>query len=73
MPDTCEGEEIEFARSEAPLVKIGELYGRAISYTRTHGLIEWNDSQRKYQCGWFPANEIRRVCREQWHGQALYF
>lgn len=70
-PKPDDGKIMEFPRTEVPLVRVGEIYGRAISYTRTYGLIEWMDEQRNYQVEWFPAGQIKRVDQESWRGRPL--
>ena len=70
-PKPDDGKIMEFAAGTAPLVRVGEIYGRAIRYTRTYGLVEWTDEQRNYQVEWFPATQIKRVDAESWRGRPL--
>lgn len=39
-PDRSDGRPHSFPVWKRPLVKVGDLYGRAMAYTRTYGLIE---------------------------------
>ncbi|BCW78864.1 hypothetical protein [Arthrobacter sp. NicSoilC5] len=70
-PKPDDGKIMEFPGGEMPLVRAGEIYGRAIRYTRTYGLIEWVDEQRNYQVEWLPARQIKRVDKESWSGRPL--
>jgi len=39
-----------------PLVEVDGLYGQAVAYTRSYGLITWRDSDRVQRMEWFlPA------------------
>ncbi|MFF2318198.1 hypothetical protein ACFVTE_18260 [Arthrobacter sp. NPDC058097] len=62
---------MEFSAGTEPLVRVGEVYGRATRYTRTYGLVEWMDEQRNYRVEWFPAGQIKRVDKESWRGRPL--
>jgi hypothetical protein len=70
-PKPDDGKVMEFADGTMPLVRVSEIYGRAIRYTRTYGLVEWVDEQRSYQVEWFPAGQIKRVDKESWRGRPL--
>ncbi|MDQ0032241.1 hypothetical protein J2S89_004102 [Arthrobacter bambusae] len=67
-PDQEDGERHVIPDGMAPLVRIGEIYGRAIEHTHTDVLVEWVDEVDGYQCKWFPAAESKIVKRECWHG-----
>jgi hypothetical protein len=68
-PDRTDGEPRRFPIWDKPLVKVGDLYGRAVEYTRSYGLIEWYEPDRTYRLEWFPASQIERVERKNWHGK----
>ncbi|MFF2840533.1 hypothetical protein [Paenarthrobacter sp. NPDC057981] len=70
-PKPDDGKIIEMALGKQPLVRINEIYGRAIKYTRSYGLIEWVDDQRVYHVQWFPAGQVKRVDAESWRGRPL--
>jgi hypothetical protein len=70
-PDPADGKVVSFVRWEKPLVRVGELYGRATAYTPHYGLVEWYDQANKLRCEWFPAADIKRVDREDWHGRRM--
>ncbi|WP_179128349.1 hypothetical protein [Arthrobacter sp. 31Cvi3.1E] len=70
-PRPDDGRIIELEPGSQPLVRVGEIYGRAIKYTRTFGLIEWVDDRRVYHVEWFPAGQVRRVDKESWRGRPL--
>ncbi|MCQ9162958.1 hypothetical protein [Arthrobacter sp. STN4] len=54
---------------EMPLVNVGEVYGRAVAYTRSFGLISWRDDASGQRMEWFPADAIHRVERSDRHGR----
>ena len=56
-----DGPMTEFSQADAPLVRSGDIYGRAVAFTWHHGLIEWTDSRGKYHFDWFPADAIKRI------------
>ncbi len=68
-PKPDDGSILEFPKGEAPLVRVVEIYGRAIRYTRTYGLVEWIDDKRNYQVEWFPAHQIKRMDKDAWRGR----
>ncbi|MFF1830811.1 hypothetical protein [Paenarthrobacter sp. NPDC058040] len=70
-PKPDDGKIIELEQGNQPLVRVGEIYGRAIKYTRSYGLIEWVDDGRAYHVQWFPARQIKRVDEESWRGRPL--
>lgn len=67
-PDKTDGAPTRFSLWDQPFVKVGELYGRAVEYTRSYGLIAWWDESKVYHLEWFPAAQISRVTRKDWHG-----
>jgi hypothetical protein len=70
-PKPDDGKIIEMDPGKQPLVRVNEIYGRAIKYTRSYGLIEWVDEQRVYHVQWFPAGQVKRVDEESWRGKPL--
>ncbi|WP_426007214.1 hypothetical protein ACPFL9_09230 [Paenarthrobacter sp. NyZ202] len=70
-PKPDDGKIIEMNPDKQPLVRVNEIYGRAIKYTRSYGLIEWVDDQRVYHVQWFPAGQVQRVDQESWRGRPL--
>ncbi|WP_419202327.1 hypothetical protein [Paenarthrobacter nitroguajacolicus] len=70
-PKPDDGQITELEPGSQPLVRVGEIYGRAIKYTRTFGLVEWVDDRRDYHVEWFPAGQVRRVDLESWRGRPL--
>ncbi|MGO4246181.1 hypothetical protein VUN82_09815 [Micrococcaceae bacterium Sec5.1] len=70
-PKPDDGQIMELPANEQPLVRVSEIYGRAIKYTRTYGLVEWVDDQRVYHVQWFPAGQVKRVDRDSWRGRQL--
>ncbi|MFP3579261.1 hypothetical protein SB659_06680 [Arthrobacter sp. SIMBA_036] len=70
-PQRDDGKIIDLDRGNQPLVRVTEIYGRAIKYTRTYGLVEWIDEQRAYHVQWFPAGQIKRVDQDSWRGRPL--
>lgn len=68
-PDLSDGEPQRFSPWQQPLVKVGELYGTAVAYTRSYGLVAWYEPGRTYRLEWFPAAQIKRVDRQDWHGK----
>ena len=67
-PDRSDGKPQRFSPWQQPLVKVGEIYGTAVAYKRSYGLIVWEDPDRTYRPEWFHAH-IKRVERENWHGR----
>lgn len=67
-PDPSDGPQTRFNIWNKPLVRVGIVYGHAFAYTRSYGLIGWWDVEGKHHLEWFPANEIQRVKRSEWHG-----
>ncbi|WP_420180845.1 hypothetical protein [Paenarthrobacter sp. TA1.8] len=70
-PQPDDGKIMELDVSKQPFVRVSEVYGRAIKYTRSYGLVEWVDDERAYHVQWFPAGQIKRVDQESWRGRPL--
>lgn len=70
-PKPDDGKIVEMEVGSQPLVRVSEIYGRAIKYTRSYGLVEWVDDQRVYHVQWFPAGQVKRVDDESWRGRPL--
>ena len=47
-----------------------DIYGKAVGWTHTYGLIEWLDSSGKYHMGWAHSSSIKRVTPEEWKGES---
>ena len=58
----------EFPKYGRPLVYVGGIYGKAVAWTQTYGLIEWLDSSGKYHMGWAHSSNIKRVAADEWKG-----
>lgn len=67
-PKPTDGPTSRFPVWDQPWVKINRMYGRAVAYTRSYGLIAWLDDTRVQHLEWFPADLIQRVSRSDWHG-----
>lgn len=59
-PDPDDGPIIDFPRGDAPLVKVGEIRGTAVAYTRHYGLVEVKDRAGP-RFEWFLGSQIKRV------------
>ncbi|MBT2587823.1 hypothetical protein [Arthrobacter sp. ISL-95] len=70
-PKPDDGKIVELDVSKQPFVRVSEVYGRAIKYTRSYGLVEGVDDKRAYHVQWFPAGQIKRVDQEAWRGRPL--
>jgi hypothetical protein len=46
------------------------IYGKAVAWTRSYGLIEWLDSSGKYHLGWAHSSAIKRVTEDEWKGSS---
>ncbi|MGN7149304.1 hypothetical protein ACTHQ6_09970 [Arthrobacter sp. SAFR-179] len=45
------------------------IYGKAVAWTHTYGVIEWLDvSSGRYHIGWAHSSSIKRVTKEEWKG-----
>jgi hypothetical protein len=51
-------------------VNVSGIYGKAVGWTHTYGLIEWLDSSGKYHMGWAHSSSIKRVTPEEWKGES---
>ncbi|WP_427007176.1 hypothetical protein [Pseudarthrobacter sp. H2] len=60
----------DFPKYGRPLVKVGELYGKAVAWTPHYGLIEWLDVSGKYHIGWAHSSSIKRVTPDEWKGSS---
>jgi hypothetical protein len=58
----------EFPKFGRPLVRVGEIYGKAVAWSNSYGLIEWLDVSGRYQLGWAQSANIKRVPAEEWKG-----
>ena len=58
----------DFPKYGRPLVQVGMIYGKAVAWTHTYGLIEWLGSSGKYHIGWAHSSSIKRVTAEEWKG-----
>lgn len=68
-PDPSDGEPRRFFLWQQPLVTVGELHGTAVAYTRSYGLVAWYEPDRTRRLELFPASQIKRVERKDWHGR----
>lgn len=68
-PDHSNGMPRRFPIWKKPLFKVGQTYGQAVEYTRSYGLVEWYEQDRMYRLEWFPAAQIKRMERQDWHGK----
>jgi hypothetical protein len=60
----------DFPKYGRPLVYVSGIYGKAVGWTHTYGLIEWLDSSGKYHLGWAHSSSIKRVTPEEWKGES---
>lgn len=60
----------DFPKYGRPLVQVGSIYGKAVAWSRTYGLIEWLDASGKYHLGWAHSTSIKRVTEEEWNGSS---
>lgn len=58
----------DFPKFGRPLVQVGEIYGKAVAWSNSYGLIEWLDSSGKYRLGWAQSGNIKRVSAAEWKG-----
>jgi hypothetical protein len=58
----------DFPKSGRPLVYLSGIYGKAVSWTRTFGLVERPHSSGKNHIGWAHSSNIKRVTPEEWKG-----
>lgn len=58
----------DFPKFGRPLVQVGGVYGKAVAWSNSYGLIEWLDVSGQYHLGWAQSGNIKRVPAEQWKG-----
>jgi hypothetical protein len=58
----------DFPKYGRPLVQVGSIYGKAVAWSRSYGLIEWLDGSGTYHLGWAQSASIKRVTAEEWKG-----
>jgi hypothetical protein len=58
----------DFPRYGRPLVCVNGIYGKAVAWSHSYGLIEWLDVSGKYHLAWAQSASIKRVTAEQWKG-----
>jgi hypothetical protein len=60
----------DFPKYGRPLVHVGSIFGKAVAWSNSYGLIEWLDSSGKYHLGWAHSASIKRVTAEEWKGSS---
>lgn len=60
----------DFPKYGRPLVCVNGIYGKAVAWSRSYGLIEWLDSSGKYHMGWAQSASIKRMRPEEWKGSS---
>ena len=58
----------DFPKYGRPLVCVNGIYGKAVAWSNSYGLIEWLDTSGKYHLGWAQPANIKRVAAEEWKG-----
>ena len=58
----------DFPKYGRPLVQVGTIYGKAVAWSHSYGLVEWLDVSGKYHLGWAHSASIKRVTEEEWKG-----
>lgn len=58
----------DFPKFNRPLVCVAGVYGKAVAWSDSYGLIEWLDASGKYHIGWAHSASIKRVTAEEWKG-----
>lgn len=58
----------DFPKYGRPLVCVNGIYGKAVAWSQSYGLIEWLDVSGKYHLGWAQSSSIKRVSAEEWKG-----
>ena len=53
----------DFPKYGRPLVCVNGIYGKAVAWSHSYGLIEWLDASGKYHLGWAQSANIKRVRR----------
>jgi hypothetical protein len=59
-----------FLKYDHPLVYVSGIYGRAVAWSHSYGMIKWLDSSGKYLLGWAQSASIKRVAAEEWKAAA---
>lgn len=60
----------DFPKYGRPLVQVGSIYGKAVAWSNSYGLIEWLDASGTYHLGWAQSASIKRVTAEEWKGSS---
>ena len=60
----------DFPKYGRPLVCVNGIYGKAVAWSHSYGLIEWLDVSGKYHLGWAQSASIKRVSAEKWKGSS---
>ena len=60
----------DFPKYGRPLVQVGSIYGKAVAWSNSYGLIEWLDPSGTYHLGWAQSASIKRVTAEEWKGSS---
>jgi hypothetical protein len=60
----------DFPKYGHPLVQVGGIYGKAVAWSHSYGLIEWLDSSGTYHLGWAHSASIKRVTAAKWKGSS---
>jgi hypothetical protein len=60
----------DFPKYGRPMVQVGTIYGKAVAWSDSYGLIEWLDVSGTYHLGWAQSASIKRVPEEEWKGSS---
>ncbi|MFS0829725.1 hypothetical protein ABC337_03555 [Arthrobacter sp. 1P04PC] len=60
----------DFPKYGRPLVYVNGIYGKAVAWSHSYGLIEWLDVSGKYHLGWAQSANIKRVTADGWKGSS---
>ena len=58
-----------FPKYGRPLVYVSGIYGKAVGWTHTYGLIEWLNSSGKYHMGWGALIKHQAPATRRMEGQ----
>lgn len=58
----------DFPKYGRPLVCVNGIYGKAVAWCNSYGLIEWLDASGRYHLGWAQSTSINRVAAAEWQG-----
>jgi hypothetical protein len=58
----------DFPKYNRPLVQVGSIFGKALGWSGSYGLIGWLDASEKYHLAWAQPDSIKRVAHELWKG-----